>query len=210
MKHLLTTTALGLVLMTSPVLAQDQKPADQPMQTSPATPGAQPDAMQKPDAAQDMQKPDTAQSTDQSKSTAQASSGSIEFIDEQESGQGLASDLIGASVANADNETIGEVNDLLYDEDGKIDGVVIGVGGFLGLGAKDVAIDFGSLDVTKSENGDLKVVLNTSKESLDSAPEFATLQDKQAEQDRAARQSQTPAPSGGSPMGGGSSAPRTQ
>ncbi len=208
MKYLLTTTALGLVLATGPVLAQDQKPADQPsQQLTPLSPGAQPDIMQKQDAAPDPQK---VQSMDQSKSAAQAGSGTVEFIDAQESGQGLAGDLIGATVTNADNETIGEVSDLLYDENGRIKGAVISVGGFLGLGAKGVGIDFGSLDITKGDNGALKVVLNASKETLDSAPRFMSLADKQAEQDRAARQSQSPSPGGGSPMGGGSSAPRTQ
>ena len=53
-----------------------------------------------------------------------------------------ASKLIGLSVYNDNNESIGAINDLLTEKDGKVKAVVIGVGGFLGIGEHLVAIPF--------------------------------------------------------------------
>lgn len=207
MKHLLTTTALGLLLAVSPAAAQDEKPAGQPAQQSqeqqpgsPAAPNAQPDAAQQ----QEMQEPgsqaEQTGKTDIDK-TAEASSGETKFVNEQQEGDRLASNLIGATVTDANDENIGEISDLLLDENGSITAAVLGVGGFLGIGEKSVAVNMDSLEISEGENGGMKVTLDTTRESLESAPDFVSLEDKQAEQDRAARQSSSP--SGNNPMGGG-------
>src|ERR671921_2414903 len=52
------------------------------------------------------------------------------------------SKLMGIDVYGADNQKIGDVDEVLVDRQGKIHGVVVGVGGFLGIGQKDVAIPF--------------------------------------------------------------------
>jgi sporulation protein YlmC with PRC-barrel domain len=57
-------------------------------------------------------------------------------------GNWRASKLVGLSVYNDNNESIGAINDMLTDKDGKIKAVVIGVGGFLGIGEHLVAIPF--------------------------------------------------------------------
>src|SRR5258708_9963951 len=57
-------------------------------------------------------------------------------------GNWRASKLVGLSVYNDKNESIGSINDLLADKDGKIKALVIGVGGFLGVGEHPVAIPF--------------------------------------------------------------------
>src|SRR5437879_10932564 len=57
-------------------------------------------------------------------------------------GNWRASKLVGLSVYNDNNESIGAINDLLTEKDGKIKAVVIGVGGFLGIGEHLVAIPF--------------------------------------------------------------------
>src|SRR5229473_6497119 len=57
-------------------------------------------------------------------------------------GNWRASKLVGLSVYNDNNESIGAINDLLMDKDGNIKGVVLGVGGFLGVGEHLVAIPF--------------------------------------------------------------------
>jgi PRC-barrel domain len=59
----------------------------------------------------------------------------------------------GVDVRGPDNASVGSVNDLLFDGTGKIMGVVVGVGGFLGIGAKNVAIDMSALDVVPAESG---------------------------------------------------------
>jgi sporulation protein YlmC with PRC-barrel domain len=55
------------------------------------------------------------------------------------------SKLIGLNVYNNSNEKIGDIKELMVDQSGKIDLVVIGVGGFLGMGAHDVAVKFADL-----------------------------------------------------------------
>jgi len=57
-------------------------------------------------------------------------------------GNWRASKLVGLSVYNDNNESLGSINDLLMDKDGNIKGVVLGVGGFLGVGEHLVAVPF--------------------------------------------------------------------
>lgn len=83
-----------------------------------------------------------------------------------------AKKLINESVKNAANETIGDINDVLISSDGKIAAVVVGVGGFLGMGEKDVALPFDQLMFANDADGDLSVSTGMTKESLQSAPEY--------------------------------------
>jgi hypothetical protein len=92
----------------------------------------------------------------------------------------LTSDLIGATVYNPKDEAIGDVNDVLVMRDGKVEGVIIGAGGFLGIGEKDVAIELSKLKMVETESG-IKLVLDTSKDELAAAPEFKSKSDMQAE-----------------------------
>jgi sporulation protein YlmC with PRC-barrel domain len=64
------------------------------------------------------------------------------FMQSQQASDWRGSKLIGATVYGTDNSSIGEVNDLVLASDGKINGVVIGVGGFLGVGEHLVALPF--------------------------------------------------------------------
>ena len=93
------------------------------------------------------------------------------FIDAQTADQWLASKLIGASVTGTTNERIGSINDLLLDKDGKILAAVVGVGGVLGIGEKNVAVDFKSTKLMRNAEGD-KVVLQVAKADLEKAPAF--------------------------------------
>ena len=89
-------------------------------------------------------------------------------------GQILASNLIGQSVyasASSDAERVGEVNDVLLSQNGNAEAVVIGVGGFLGIGEKDVAIDFERLSWVERD-GDRWLTAELTKEELDQAPAF--------------------------------------
>jgi len=60
-------------------------------------------------------------------------------------GQWRASKLIGLNVYNNDNERIGEISELIVDRAGKIEAVVVGAGGFLGLGEHDVAVPYSQI-----------------------------------------------------------------
>jgi sporulation protein YlmC with PRC-barrel domain len=56
-----------------------------------------------------------------------------------------SSKLIGLNVYNEQNEKLGDINEILVDKSGKIDGVVIGVGGFLGMGERNIKVDMAKL-----------------------------------------------------------------
>ena len=56
-----------------------------------------------------------------------------------------ASKLIGLNVYNDQNEKLGDISEILLDKSGKVEGVVIGVGGFLGMGEHDIKVDMGKL-----------------------------------------------------------------
>ena len=60
-------------------------------------------------------------------------------------GQWRASKLMGLNVYNDANEKLGDVNELILDKDGKVSAVVIGVGGFLGMGEHDIAVSMDKL-----------------------------------------------------------------
>jgi len=66
-------------------------------------------------------------------------------------GQMLSSDLSGTTVYGMNNENIGEINDMLMDRDGRVTAVIIGVGGFLGIGEKDVAVPFETLEIVGND-----------------------------------------------------------
>jgi hypothetical protein len=68
-------------------------------------------------------------------------------------------------VYDQSNVRIGEINDAFVDKDGKVVAFIIGVGGFLGLGEKNVAVSFNSVHVT-SKDGKPYLTMNTTKELL--------------------------------------------
>ena len=70
---------------------------------------------------------------------------STSWMTQPQSGQWRTSHLEGLAVYNANNERIGEINEMLVDSSGKIHAAVIGVGGFLGIGERDVAVPFEQL-----------------------------------------------------------------
>jgi sporulation protein YlmC with PRC-barrel domain len=75
------------------------------------------------------------------------------------------------AVYDPQNSRIGDVDDVLMSPDGRVSALVIGVGGFLGIGEKHVVVPF---NVVKAENKDNKVtlVMNSSKDELKAAPGF--------------------------------------
>jgi sporulation protein YlmC with PRC-barrel domain len=81
-----------------------------------------------------------------------------------------ASKLIGTKVVNAANETIGDVNDIVLGKDGKVAAVIIGVGGFLGIGEREVAMSFGSIRMSRDTDNNLVLTANATKDQLKAAP----------------------------------------
>lgn len=97
--------------------------------------------------------------------------------------------LVGRDVRNVTNETIGEVNNVVVDPDGKIQQVIVSVGGVLGVGAKQVALAWNQVRVD-SAGGALMV--DMTKEQLKSAPEVDVRKSEPAS--APARSAPTPAP----------------
>lgn len=132
-------------------------------------------------------------------STAASSAGEKKqpgFLQTESSDQWRASKLMGASVVGPDDQSIGDINEILLSKDGNVEAVVVGVGGFLGMGEKNVAIAFESLNVQRSEGNEIeKITVSFSKEQLENAPKFAYAEEQ-------ARASTTGTRPGGSPMGG--------
>jgi sporulation protein YlmC with PRC-barrel domain len=83
-----------------------------------------------------------------------------------------ASKIIGRSVYNLNNESIGDVNDLIIHDGKTISAVVVGVGGFLGMGERNVAIAPGSIVLSEQPDGTARLVVNTTREDLKRAPAF--------------------------------------
>jgi sporulation protein YlmC with PRC-barrel domain len=84
----------------------------------------------------------------------------------------LASSVIGRSVYSSAKENIGDINDLIVGEKGEVKAAIIGVGGFLGMGEKDVAVPLDKLSMTKDENGIEMMTITASREELEAAPAF--------------------------------------
>lgn len=101
-------------------------------------------------------------------------SGTVGSIQPKE-GQVLASSFIGQNVYESDKNdaaTVGKLSDLIVNPEGKVEAAIIGVGGFLGVGQKDVAISPAQLQVATRSDGKTWLVLKASKDQLNSAPAF--------------------------------------
>lgn len=152
-------------------------------QTQPATPGApatqaapaDPAAPPKvPDATAPMDNAAQAPAPAATADTAQASGG---YLTEQAADQISANTYIGQSVYTGQNESIGEVNDLIMKKDGGLVAAIIGVGGFLGIGEKDVAVPMDKITVAQNtQDGTVKLTTSETAETLKAAPQFKTLQ----------------------------------
>lgn len=118
--------------------------------------------------------PPAATSTPSTMQSSTTTSGD-KFVASQATSDWRASKLIGATVYGSDNASIGEVNDVILASDGKVNGVVIGVGGFLGVGEKNVAVGFDKLTVNRKADSAAidKITVGFSKEELKGAPTFA-------------------------------------
>lgn len=83
--------------------------------------------------------------------------------------QWLVSDVYKAAVYDTAHNNIGEINNLILNPNGQVKTAVIGVGGFLSVGQKDVAVPFTDLKVTNYK-GTEELTLDRTKEQLKSMP----------------------------------------
>ncbi len=79
-----------------------------------------------------------------------------------------AEDLDGAPLYGVNDDFIGEIEDLVVTEDGKIEQAIVDIGGFLGMGEHRIAIAFDELQIIRTDDGsDLRVYVSASKEQLE-------------------------------------------
>jgi sporulation protein YlmC with PRC-barrel domain len=108
-------------------------------------------------------------------STHASTTGTAKFVNSQRSDQFLASKFKGTDVIGTDNQKIGDVSDILFDKDGKIEAYVVSVGGYLGIGSKDVALAPDAFQLVagdKSKNESDKLRLSMTKDELKQAANF--------------------------------------
>jgi sporulation protein YlmC with PRC-barrel domain len=186
-KELQVATAL-VTLLAAPALAQN---------TTPAAPEAgQPTApMPAPEAAAGGQTPGGP------KAQVGGMAGDIGFVGAQQEEEMLVSNLMGTQVYTGENESLGEINDVLLAEGGGLKAVVVGVGGFLGIAERDVAVPWEALEVSRDQDRDFLLRLDVTREQLENAPEFETVAERQAAQ-QAEQATQTPPATVGVGAGG--------
>ncbi len=83
----------------------------------------------------------------------------------------MSSKLVGMNVYNNQNDSVGEVKDLVLKDGKTVAGVVVSVGGFLGMGESYVLIDPSSI-VVSDKDGTMKAYVDTSKDTLKNEPKF--------------------------------------
>ena len=206
-----TVAAIALAV---PAAAQDQdkpletqKETTQQLEKAPAGPNQQgagataeeESAAQPPVTAEE---PPAAQAPEQDVAEEeQAPPADMKFIEVQDAAQFLAEDeVIGKDVVNMTDEEVGTISDLVMDQNQKLVGVVLSVGGFLGIGDKWVAIPVDQIEFPTAEEP-ARLLAAVTEEQLKNAPDFMTREEveaekaaEQAQQQAMQQQQQTPAP----------------
>ena len=105
------------------------------------------------------------------------------FIARQEAGQWLGENLEDKEVFTPDGKGIGEIDDLLIDQSGRVVAVIIEVGGFLGIREKRIAVPMSALDfqrpaATTQDLDNVRVILRVGRAELESAPVFRSLESR--------------------------------
>ena len=147
---------------------------------------------------------------DNASAASSASADSNRFITQQKSTQTLATSIIGMSIHNSSNpgsEDIGKVTDLILNKDHKLDGIVVGVGGFLGIGQKDVGIPWSR--VQEIVPAAKTAVVKVTKSELEKAPSFTTTEEMKDKAKAAAAQQHAPMAPPNTARGASHAAPGT-
>jgi sporulation protein YlmC with PRC-barrel domain len=184
-KKLLTSVAAGALFLGAALApaayAQDtNQPAagqtmEQPGMTNDEATGTTPgDTAATPGATTDQNTAETPATPTEDTAQAPAAAGG-DYLTAQSDQQISANTYIGQAVYNSADESIGKISDLIMEKSGGIDAAVIGVGGFLGIGEKWVAVPFEKIAITQvPDSDDVKLTTTETAESLQAAPEFKT------------------------------------
>jgi hypothetical protein len=114
-----------------------------------------------------------AQTTSPAPGASSSQTTAVAPVNQQKPDQWLASKFNGTDVMGPDDQKIGDVTDILFDKTGKIEAYVVSVGGFLGLGSKNVALAPSSFQVMAADNtSSERLKLSMTKEQLQQTASF--------------------------------------
>jgi len=173
LKKLMITTAIGGLMIGSAFAEGDKSTSPAPAAKS--TEMTQPSSSPSPAPAAKSTEMTQPSSSSAAINTSSPSASSAKFINSQRQDQYLASKFKGTDVIGADDKKIGDVSDILFDKGGKVEAYVVGVGGFLGIGSKEVALAPTAFQVVpgdKSKNESDKLRLSMTKDQLKEAANF--------------------------------------
>jgi sporulation protein YlmC with PRC-barrel domain len=104
---------------------------------------------------------------------ASSNPGSVPIVNAQAKDEWLASKLKGMTVVGSDDQKIGSVVDILFDKTGQVRAFIVGVGGLLGLGAKQVAVEMTAFrEVPAADGNSDQLKLASTKDQMADAAEF--------------------------------------
>jgi sporulation protein YlmC with PRC-barrel domain len=162
---------VGSIIISSPTFAQSTAGVD-PACIIKNTDGSQTIDKSKCPDGMSMATGTTVQSTDTTASTTPAANSLIVPMDSFSGAKVMsASDFVGKRVYSKNGDDIGEVNDIILTANGGIQAVVLGVGGFLGMGEKDVAVSMASIEMMQDGNA-VRLVVDGTKEQFKAAPTY--------------------------------------
>ena len=149
MRYLMTTSALALFLVSSTTLAETAQPSGQATQPAPKQ-------IQTAQAGMQQATPSTM---------------TVKFVNVQPADV-MAYDLLGMDVYNNQDESIGEIEDMVIDNGKTVRALIISVGGFLGMGDRYVAVDPSAVTLVPEDDNDMRAIINTNRDDLKGAPTF--------------------------------------
>lgn len=109
------------------------------------------------------------------------SNAGAQFLTAQAADDLSANQIIGHDVQTPNGDNVGDINNLILKQSGRVEAAIIGVGGFLGIGQKNVAVPFEKIQVSQdAQTGKMKLTTSLTKDDLKAAPEFQTLEAQNA------------------------------
>lgn len=176
-----------------PAVETDQDVADDP-----AAPADEPAMADDPAAETEAEIADDPAAEDDAVAEEAAPSPDAPLVTEQQPNELRGDWVIGTSVTSPDGETIGSIQDLIIDEEeGKVTAAILSVGGFLGIGAKNIAVAWDELQMSFDAR---EITLDLTREEAEEAPEYVF-------RDRAEAPAPAPAADPAAPPPGGEPAP---
>lgn len=165
MKNIVLSTLAASAMLATPALAQDKQAQPSNAQTAPMKAPAAGTAM--PTAANGA---GAASNGADGMTMADTATVKIRFVSAKPA-EVISSKLVGKNLYNKQNETVGEIEDLVIENGKTVTGVVVSVGGFLGMGERYVLVDPSTIFLHR-EGGSLKAMVDADKDTVKNAPEF--------------------------------------